>query len=53
MDPVDISDVATSIVTALGGIGVAVPVVIAGGLAVGLFFWGAKKLVGLFKSVAK
>lgn len=49
----DLDLVVSSITTTFGGITEHIPTVVAAAIGVALLFWGVRKLVGLFKSVAK
>ncbi len=51
MDPTDIESLATSVVTAFGEFGPAVPIAAAGAVGLTLLVWGAPRLVRLVKKI--
>lgn len=49
----DLDDVVTSITDSFVALGPVVPSVVGAAIGIALLFWGAPKLVGLFKRIAK
>ena len=47
------TDIVTEITTQFGTLATHVPAVVGGAIGVALLFWGTRRLIGLFKSVAR